>query len=383
MENTPVVGYGQSAVNAAPSALMPSGTFGVSAAGGADELRYQVSFGNISNKTVYLDTFRGIKPWTNPVFTGTHEAKAEVKAALSTSSPLFATGTTYSATSGSIPVLLPTWVDQQLYDTTRRDTPYASGVIPRVTNNGLFADYIIRSAVPTSVWKQEGGALASVTSTYTRAAKQIKFAYAVGEVSGPMLVASKIWQDALRYETEGQYRSLKYLEEDTIINGDTTNATYTYAFDGLAKSITTNVLNKAGAELVLSEIDTALQVIREARGHPNVIVTDWRTFYRVKQLMRDFIRFPDPKETLNWGFEAILYENIPIIPNLFMTQTATQRELHVLDTQTQNNIQMRVLQDATFEELAKTADSYKFMIKLYETMVIINEAWCYRIYNLA
>jgi len=374
---------GTAPVNAPPSANMPRGTTGVSAASSADELRYQVSFGNMPNKTVYMDMMRGISPWEAKSNGQTGELKAEIKAALSTSSPLMAIGTTYSATSGSIPVLLPTWVDQQLYDLTRRDTPLASGLIPRVTNNGLFADWIKRTAVPTAVWTSEGAALSSTTSTYDRVATAIKYAYAVGEVTGPMLVASKVWQDALRMEVEAQYRALKYLEEDTIINGDTTSATYTYGFNGLIAQIDTNYTNMSSAELTLGHLDTAIQTIREAYGHPNLIVTDWYTFYRIKKLMRDYIRYQEPGDTLNWGFEAMKYENIPIVPDLAMPTTPTARELLVLDTQTQNNIQMRVLQDATFEELAKTADSYKFMIKLYETMIIIYESWCYRIYNLA
>jgi len=364
-------------VSANPNPGMEQGTLGFAhSLSDTDTLRYAVSFGNLRDKTVYLDAQKGID-------IARQNDGMEIKSALQTTSPLMATGTTYSATSGSIPVLLPTWVDRNLYDITKRDTPLASGMIPRVTNNGLFADYVRRTAVPTAVWQQEGTAKTSQTSTYDRNAQAIKFAYAVGEVSGPMLVASKIWQDALQNEIQGHYMSLKYLEENTIINGDTTSETYTYAWNGLIAGTSTNTSDMSGTtEITLSHLDTAAQTIREAYGHPNLIITDWRTYYRLKRLMRDYVRHPSPSNVMDWGFETMMWENIPIIPDLFMPTTATERVLLMLDTQTQNNIQLRVLQDATFEELAKTADSYKFMIKEYLTMIIIYESWCYKFYDL-
>ena len=45
---------------------------------------------------------------------------------------------------------------------------------------------------------------------------------------------------------------------------------------------------------------------------------------------------------------------------------ANGRSLFVLDT---NVIEMRVLQDVSYEELAKTNDSIKFMLKCYEVLV--------------
>jgi hypothetical protein len=220
----------------------------------------------------------------------------------------------------------------------------------------------------------------------------MKYLYAIGEVTGPLMVASKVWQDALQMEIEAAYKAVKYQEENTIINGYVAGGgAYLNAFDGLANSITTNNTNQSGVELKLSDIDTAFQTIRMGStvsvagygpGEPTVIITDWRTFYRIKQLMRDYIIYGKDGPTMNFGFEHVEYEGIPIIPDVFMPNTANNRELYVLDTQTQNNVQIRVLQDATFEDLAKTADSYKFMIKEYLTMIIIRQQWCYRYYGL-
>ena len=357
--------------------------FGEMPAGVIPELAYQTNFGNLPNKTVYLDKLAGYWDEKKSI-----DKRDEIKA-LTTTSPLFAIGTSYSGTSGSIPVLVPTVVDAQLYDLTFRATPLASGLLPRVTNNGLFADYVKRTALPSAKWKAETQALASAESTYTRVAAPVKFCYAVGELSGPLMVASKIWQDALRIETEAQYRSLRELEENTIINGNPTAADvsggttdYT-AFTGLIQTITTNKSDQSSAVITLANIRDAIRTIREAKGDPDLIVTDYKTLDDIKSLIQDLLRYPAPTGNINFGIETITFEGVPIIPDLFMPTTATARELLVLTVRKQGNIQLRVLQDATFEELAKTADTYKFMIKEYFTMIVVQHTWCYRYYNLA
>jgi len=352
------------------------------------EIAYQASFGNMPTKTVYLDRLAGMFDERKSI-DRREEIKEQIKS-LTTTSNLFATGTNYTSTSGSIPVLVPTVVDSQLYDVTFRATPLASGLLPRVTNNGLFADYVVRTTLSSAKWRAETGALASAESTYTRYATPIKFCYATGELSGPLMVASKVWQDALRYETEGQYRSLKELEENTIINGYPTSGDYSgsytdaNAFTGLIHGISTNYTNGSGTtKITLASLRDAIRTIREARGEPDLIVTDYKTLDDIKALIQDLLRYPAPTANINFGIESIVFEGVPIIPDLFMPTTGTARELLVLTVRKQGNIQLRVLQDATFEELAKTADTYKFMIKEYLTMIIVEEAWCYRFYSLA
>ena len=357
--------------------------FGEISSGAMPDLMYQASFGNMPNKTIYLDRLSGFFDEKKSI-----DKREEIKS-LTTTSNLFATGTNYTSTSGSIPVLVPTVVDSQLYDVTFRATPLASGMLPRVTNMGLFADYIVRTTLSTAKWRAEMGALASAESTYTRYAKSMSYCYAVGELSGPLMVASKVWQDALRIETEGQYRSLKELEENTIINGNPTTddvtggTTDSKSFKGLIQTIATNYVNKTDTKISLANIRDAIRVIREAKGDPDLIVTDYKTLDDVKGLITDILRYPAPTGSINFGIESIVFEGVPIIPDLFMPTTATAREMLVLTVKKQGNIQLRVLQDSTFEELAKTADTYKFMIKEYLTMIVVNEAWCYRIYGLS
>lgn len=352
------------------------------------ELMYEASFGHMPNRTVYLDRLSGAFV-PEQCIDRREDIKAEIKS-LTTASNLFAIGTSYSGTTGSIPVLIPTVVDSQLYDLTIRKTPLASGLIPRATNAGLFADIVKRTAVSTAKWRAEAGALASEESTYTRTAQAMSYCYAVGQLSGPLMVASKVWQDALKYEMEGQYRSLKYLEENTIINGAPSatdvsgGVTDAKAFTGLATKITTNYKDMSNTKIVIQEIRDGIRKIQEAYGDPDLIVTDYKTLNDLKALMTDQIRFAGPVGLMKFGIaDSIDIDGIPVIPDLFMPTTAASRELHILTVKLQNNIQLRVLQDATMEELAKTADTYKFMIKEYLTLIVVNEAWCHRIYGLA
>lgn len=374
---------------------------------GIDLLRYQENFGNLAPGTVYMDylpTLRGKKAidltpeikemWIErqgPEFKAALLKAVEQKAALTTGSPLFATGTTYSGTSGSIPVLLPTQVDPQLYDRTRQDWPLASGAIPRVTQLGIFADIIRRTALPTAVFKAEGAALNTATSTYSRAVSVVKFIYGVGEITGPMLMASRVWQDALALETEAQFRAVKELEEDGILNGNptsgTTNGTTTdeNAFTGLRQAITTNSTAKSGAKISLDDLRVAIQTIREARGEPDLIVTDHKTLNDIRGLLQETIRFIGPQNTLDFavGTSSIVFEGLPIIVSLKMPTSGSGRVLLVLTVRKGNNIQVRVMQEPVMEELAKTADSFKFMVKEYVTLLVAHENWCYEYTGLA
>ena len=348
------------------------------------EALYAGSFGNTPNHTVIVDRLN--LQGKSEIFQDNRE---QVKAALTTSSPLFATGTNYTATSGSIPVLLPTVVDDKLYDLTIRDTPLASGAIPRVTNQGLYADYIKRTALATAKWEGEQSTATPTIATYTRAASPIKFLRSFGEITGPMLVSSNVWKNAMTLEVEAHQRAIKELEENTIINGTpTTNdtdgsVTDAQAFSGFISLVTTNYEDKNDAELTITDIREGIVKIRQAYGHPNLCVTDYNSFDVLKGEMQNLLRYPAPTANVSFGIEAIQFEGLPVLVDLFMPTTDNAREFHIWDTQTEQNVQMRMLQDTTYAELAKSTDSTKFMIKEYLTMIMVNEKWCHRIYDLS
>jgi len=57
---------------------------------------------------------------------------------------------------------------------------------------------------------------------------------------------------------------------------------------------------------------------------------------------------------------------------MYLSNTSGAKQIYFLDT---DYIEMRVLQDMTYEPLAKTNDSNKFMLKIYECFVMKNPAF--------
>jgi hypothetical protein len=67
-----------------------------------------------------------------------------------------------------------------------------------------------------------------------------------------------------------------------------------------------------------------------------------------------------------WGLQALsintVVGEIPMIVSQFMPTTTSNRRVLCINT---NFIEQRVLQDITFQRLAKTDDSEKFLLKVY------------------
>lgn len=311
---------------------------------------------------------------------------------------LSTTLSTYAA--GTLPVLIPVYVDPEIVDLTRRATPLVE-LIPRVTNYGKTADFNQITIIQTAQALAEDAALNEQNDSYVRRSVLIKYLYSVGRVTGQMFAASKQYLasggyvDALSLEVKNKTLSLKRLEEAMILIGDTTdwvepvnNVTVSGAnsFLGLFGFISTTVYggSSAFATDLSAAFNTPISIgalrsgIRSARtrgGEPNLMVCDYRTYDSVKALIQDQLRYVST-QTIAWGITTVSFEGLPIIASRFLSTTAasapaatpsTASSVYILDT---NVIEMRVLQDVSYEELAKTNDSIKFMLKLYETLVV-------------
>lgn len=311
---------------------------------------------------------------------------------------LSTTLSTYSA--GTLPVLIPVYVDPEIVDLTRRATPLVE-LVPRVTNYGRTADYNQITVISSAQFVAEDAALTEQNDTYVRKSLQIKYLSSVGRVTGPMFAASKQYLssggyvDSLSLEVKNKTLALKRLEEAAILLGDSitdwtepvnsTTIPAAYSYDGLYQLITNANSNgfggsssyrtdNAGASISISAIRTAIRTARTAGGEPNLIVTDYATYDAIKALIQDELRYVST-QTIAWGITTLSFEGLPIIASRFLSTTAgtgamvpaTGRSLFVLDT---NVIEMRVLQDVSYDELAKTNDSIKFFLKCYEVLVV-------------
>lgn len=310
---------------------------------------------------------------------------------------LYSTLNTYSA--GTLPVLIPVYIDPEIVDLTRRATPLVE-LIPRVTNYGNYASYNQLTTITTAQAITEDAALTEQNDTYTRKTLPIKILASVGRVTEFMLESSRPYLssggyvDALSLDVRAKTLALRRLEEAMILLGDSvtdwtepvnsTTISEANSYDGLYQLISnansngfggsSNYLtDKAAASLTIADIRTAIRTCRTAGGEPNLIVTDYSTYDAIKALIQDQLRYVST-QTVAWGITTLSFEGIPIIASRFLSTTAgggssvpsNGKSLFVLDT---NVIEMRVLRDVTYEELAQTNLSKKFVLSVFETLI--------------
>ena len=352
---------------------------------GMEDAVYRSGFGNMPNKTVYkhypLKQETKAIDFVRDAWERKNLDKLEVKA-LTTTSQVFATGTNYYTTSGSVPTLIPIYLDPEIMDRTKWDTPLYNGLIKKVTNRGLYADYVYMSARGASAFKAEDAALPEADDTYSRAVTAIKFAYATGRISGPMLAASAEFQNMLQVEIANKHQSLAEMLEKQICQGTTGGDSG--GFSGFLNLVSTNYTNLSSTTVTVAYLRTSLKTCRQPTssrgvGHPDLMVTDWKTVDDIKALIQNELRyFALPQGKIAWGIQSIEFEGVPIICSGGMPTTTNGKEIHVYDTSTW---ELRILKDETFEELAKTNDSYKFMISWYGTLICKAEVFNYRIYG--
>jgi len=265
--------------------------------------------------------------------------------------------------------LIPVYVDPQVVDRTRRMTPLTE-ITPRRAVRGSTYDYIPLTAKAGAQFNFEDAALADQVDTYDRVSVAIKFLYAVGRVTGPSIAAMRGFIDPSQLDLAVKTQSIKELEEETIINGDLT--TNSEEFDGFIQIISTNTTAVSG-NVTLAGIRAELATTFNANGMVTLAVTDASTHNFIKGLLQDFQRQPaPPAENLPFGIPgAFSFDGVDFIKNRFMPTTSTSRRILLLD---QRYYFMAVLQDVTFEELAKTNDSNKYMLKEYIALVVTFEA---------
>lgn len=300
--------------------------------------------------------------------------------------------------------LIPVFIDPRIVDISRKETPLTE-LIPRVSNQGIVAAYVRVTAKGGATTAIEDAALTETDATRVQANKVIKYLYAVGRVTGPAQQAIPAYTlggfnptgsglggspfadasapNAMQQEVLLAARSLKQKEEDLIINGNSTTSGSTEGvtgpngseFDGIVtQQSTTNQNDLSGAALTWDDVETTITLARVDGGRPNFAVASPSALQALRKIMIDTFRMSpaDNATELAFGITAHVtlhttMGRIPVIDSRFLSDTAAQRSIYFLDM---DWIEMRVLLDMTFEELAKTNDSRKFMLKIYETLIM-------------
>jgi len=317
---------------------------------------------------------------------------------------------TYAA--GTLPVMIPVYVDPEIIDETRRACPMTE-LLPRVQNYGKYADFNVITTLDSALLEGEDQAPNYADDTKTRRHLQIRMLRAYGRVTGYMYAASKPYLesggyiDALALEVKNRTIALKRLEENAIFLGDSvadwtdynsTTQDNDMSFDGLYQLISnansnglggssSYVTDNAGAALTVAIMRASIQTCRTGGGDPNLMVCDYATYDTIKGLLDDNQRYINTTN-IAWGITSIVFEGIPIIASRFLSTDvgagtgvpADAKSLFILDT---NVIEMRVLQDATYEELGQQNDSKRFMVKEYVALVVKAPVFNHVVYDIA
>jgi hypothetical protein len=298
--------------------------------------------------------------------------------------------------------IIPIYLDPQIIDTSRKFTP-AVEIIPRVSNMGVTAEWttLSKGAAFTAV---EDAALADVNDTYTRNSKVIKYLYAVGRVTGQTLAAVPSFMlmgitasggnpegtfgnssapNAMQLEVLAKTREIKELEENLIFNGNATTSAISGNPDGteyngiVTTMSTTNAVVKSTTALSLADLNTAIQYAFDDGGRPNVAFCSSSVYTDILGLIQAKLGYLSSEKAVFWGFTTITYRSmvgeIPIVPSMYLSNTTASKCIYFLDLSV---VEMRVLQDLTYEKLAKTNDSDKFFLKVYEVLIIKNTNFC-------
>ncbi len=274
--------------------------------------------------------------------------------------------------------LIPIFVDPVVVDQTRFLTPVVE-LLPRKAVKGTTYDYNKLIAKGGASWKIEDANMADDVDTYDRVSVPIKYGYSVGTVTGQSIVGMAGFNDAQAMDLAVKVQALKELEEDTIINGDV--STYSTEYDGLINSITTNTTDKSSAYVTLADIRAELATTYQAKGMTNLCITDASTHNYIKGLLMDFQRIVEPaREELPFGIPgSFIFDGVPFIKSQFMPTSTNSKRILFLDTRF---LFMAVLQDVTYEELAKINDSNKYMLKVYEALVVSFESAMSQLYGI-
>ena len=361
---------------------------------------YQQSFGSMPHNTLYHGGARGSFDAETKSFDV--DMRPELKGAFDIGYKALESTSGGAGTAGY--AMVPIYVDPRIIDRTRKYTPLVE-LVPRVSNQGITADYNVITAKGGAVVAAEDAALNETNTTFDRQSTSIKYLYSVGRVTGQAMAAipsyilegltpdggatgafsSSSAPNAKQLEVLVKTRDMRELEEELIINGSVSSDAN--EFDGIVQLLNTvNETAKGGAALALADIDTAVKLAFDDGGRPNLAVASSQAYTDLMGLLTAKIGYLQASQTVFWGFTTIVLHtmvgDIPVIPSMFLNeaQTGSQNAIYFLDLSV---VEMRVLQDLTYEDLAKTNDSNKFMLKIYEALIIKAPDFCSSITGIA
>ena len=285
--------------------------------------------------------------------------------------------------------IIHTTTDQQIIDTTRRETPLQE-LIPMETARGKTASYDVLLSRGTGDWVVETAQLSSaspITDTYKNATQTLAITTATGgwtDFGLAGLASQYPSRDARALEIRNKTWTLNEMWENELINGMMSSpAGYkggnlsSYGFGGFRATAYNSsggatgtasdlLLSKGANPLTFGDIDTVVNNMVQQNVKPNLAYTDLITWQYVKASLMSPVRYVNPETEIAWGLRAIGWQTpyglMPVIADKFAPNLSGFREFGIMDTKF---LAQRVLLDATFELLAKTTIQQTFITKKF------------------
>jgi len=360
---------------------------------------YEQSFGFLPNKSCYHEG--GILiPHANPTISD--EAKSIgylspsmkiLKEKIEAGVKALGTTTSNAGRAGTAGVaMVPIYVDPIITDQSRKYTPLRE-MFPRVSNQGLTADFNVITAKGGAITAAEDPTLTTSDDTYDRSSVSMKYVYIKGRVTGQAIAAYPSytlagWQsqgsglagstfspqpapNAKQLEVRAKARSMMEKEESLIVNGDT--STDSTQYNGIVQTQSTTNKVTASAALKYDHLEECAQNAVDDSGRPNLGLCDTNTMRQLRGIMIDTYNYrpADMRMELPFGVTShLMLETMsgvmPVLYSQYLSTTSGSRSFYMLDM---NVWEMRVLQDMTYEELAQTGDAKPFMLKMYEALI--------------
>ncbi len=317
---------------------------------------YTDSFGTLPDLTVY---HTGANP-DFKAFDGRAELqKIVLKGAKKVQEKAYSTTSGGAGTAGVATV--PVFVDPVIVDTSRKYTPLVE-LIPRVTNQGLTADYVRITAKSFSQTYAEDAAFADGSATRERQSKTIKYLRAVGRVTGQAQASVPGYtllgfeatgagmspgdpfrdvptSNALDQEMQLAARDLKELEENLIVNGNDTTSAISGNPDGteydgiIQQQSTTNQTDLSGGVLEWTHVEDAIRDAYVDSGRPSLAVASPSAVTRLRVIMVDSLRYTgnDLTSEISFGIPSgvtlqTFVGPVPVIASQFLSDTAAMQQ---------------------------------------------------------
>ena len=302
-------------------------------------------------------------------------------------------------------------LDSVLLSIANRNTPFRD-MVKREAGQGAAFTFNLRASLfasggdsdPRDAAYSDGNLPTDSQSQYytvTTAFKEIGYK---GGITGLSEAVGESLVDLYAEEVEATTRRVIQAEEWLDFWGDNTVAggiSGGYAYSGLDKLITTNVVDAQGAAISKTLIDQACNLIGNKGGTADKMFTSFRVSDQINNLYNSAAQViinQGGRDSLTYGnYVTQVRTSVGVLDvisdffinpgNTYITSSGSASSPSGLTTSTvfilnMNYISMKDLKGLGMEELGRVADKREFYVNEYTAMKLKAEPWCAKITNV-